>query len=139
MNSDERGMCWTRCWTRCWTCHRCSRCSGHLAGCWWKPSNSLLVSRCIEMYRDVSRCIEMYRDVSRCIEMYRVAQTKNYEELFGELETMSICHQAAIKLPSCCHQPSYASVSTGCRGDGETQKRLRASISGQRHCQALET
>jgi len=83
--------------------------------------------------------VEMYRDVSRCIEMYRVAQTKNYEELFGELETMSICHQAAIKLPSCCHQPSYASVSTGCRGDGETQKRLRASISGQRHCQALET
>ena len=44
--------------------------------------------------------VEMYRDVSRCIEMYRVAQTKNYEELFGELETMSICHQAAIMLPS---------------------------------------
>ena len=47
--------------------------------------------------------VEMYRDVSRCIEMYRVAQTKNYEELFGELETMSICHQAAIShhtLPS---------------------------------------
>lgn len=60
------------------------------------------------------------------VEMYRDVSSRPNEELFGELEMMSSCHHA---LPD-----------TGlCRGDGETQKRLRASISGQRHCQALET